>query len=393
MTAFGPSAPARPFALELDVLRGFAGILMIVNHAGYRLLSADDAVHSGWAPAVFLGSVAPAVFFFATGFGIGLSRPASRRPLDWLSVLWKAMLLVVADQFFFWNRGASFGLDFFSFIAIATVAVSLISQLHRAVVICISLSAGLLAVRYLLAPLLGSSGPPAAIVEWLLGVRTVADVSYPLSPWMVFPLLGFACGFSYERVSLTLAWPRNQWLKRGSAVAAVCLALSIAFYFLNRGFFRWGTVSFAYFVFAVGVVVTAGLFAMAVVMYRRSASRLLALRGVASFAVIPLHYAMLAVLTHWLPQPMSLAAFAVATSCVIAASFFCSAQFASVVSRLTTAKHRRLLFGFLAGVVFTLCLAINFDSIRSGVSAELITMLAQLTVAGLLGLGLPKRRA
>ena len=153
---------ARQFALELDVLRGIAAILMVVNHAGYRLLSSDDAVHSAVAPVVFLGSAAPAVFFFATGFGIGLSRSTPPRAFDWLGLLWKAALLIAADQFFYWSRGARFGFDFFSFIAIATITVSLLSRLRYAIEISVFLGAALLVLRYGLAPSLGATDHPIA---------------------------------------------------------------------------------------------------------------------------------------------------------------------------------------------------------------------------------------
>lgn len=393
MTASGPSRLARQFALELDVLRGIAAILMVVNHAGYRLLSADDAVHSAVAPAVFLGSAAPAVFFFATGFGIGLSRSTPPRAFDWLGLLWKAALLIVADQFFYWGRGASFGLDFFSFIAIATITVSLLSQLRYAIAISVFVGAALLVLRYGLAPSLAATDHPVAFVEWLLGVRTVSDVSYPLSPWMVFPLLGFALGCSYKNVSLTAPLPRNQWIRRGAVVFGVCCASTLCFQYLNRGFFRWGTVSVAYFIFAAGVVVIAGLSSMAAVMYGRNLKRTLALRGVASFAVIPLHYAMLEVISQLHPQPFASGAFALITGCLVAASFFCSNKFASVVSTLTIAKHPRALFCTLIALVSALCIGLNFEHIRAAAPTALVTMLAQLAVAVLLGLGLPKSRA
>ena len=121
MTRSATHLASRKFAPELDVLRGMAAVLMIVNHAGYRLLSPQDALNSWVSPGVFLGSFAPAVFFFATGFGIGLSRSVLPARLDWTGLAWKAALLTVADQFFYWSKGVRLGLDFFSFIAIATV--------------------------------------------------------------------------------------------------------------------------------------------------------------------------------------------------------------------------------------------------------------------------------
>jgi hypothetical protein len=88
-------------------------------------------------------------------------------------------------------------------------------------------------------------------------------------------------------------------------------------------------------------------------------------------------------------------AFAAITICVIAASFFGSASFASFVSQFTLSKHQhqRQLFGLLVGLVFALCMAIQFESLRSGVVTAWITLWAQLGVAALLGMGLPKKHA
>ena len=125
---------ARAFLPELDTLRGPAAALMIANHAGVRVLAPAHASAGRSGALVFLGSFAPVVFFFATGFGIAVSsRRAERAGAAWWSVLWKAALLVVADQFFFWRAGHAFGLDFFGFIALATVLVMAIAGLRRAV--------------------------------------------------------------------------------------------------------------------------------------------------------------------------------------------------------------------------------------------------------------------
>ena len=58
---------------ELDLLRGFAALLMVFNHVGYAALSPQAAQHGASGAIVFLGSVAPVLFFFATGFGGGLA--------------------------------------------------------------------------------------------------------------------------------------------------------------------------------------------------------------------------------------------------------------------------------------------------------------------------------
>ena len=131
-------APPRQFYLELDVLRGFAAILMVVNHAGLQWLSPHDAEASLSGALVFLGSLAPVVFFFVTGFGNALSAAGRPRPAPLRPLLVRAGLLVVADQFFAWTQGTAWVLDFFTFIALTAVIVGLLSRLERPVLACAS---------------------------------------------------------------------------------------------------------------------------------------------------------------------------------------------------------------------------------------------------------------
>jgi peptidoglycan/LPS O-acetylase OafA/YrhL len=380
--------PARKSVVELDVLRGLAAILMIVNHAGYRMLSADQTLTSAAAPAVFLGSVAPAVFFFATGFGIGLSRTFSKRPFDWIEVFWKATLLVVADQFLFWPNGVGMGLDFFSFTAIVTVTLSILSRHRLAPQICIALALGILMIRYLVAPAL-TAEPTAALLDWVLGMRAVANVSYPLSPWMVFPFLGFASGVSYRTIEHTSAKTRKRWLRYAAGFGATSCAITVVMFTLNRGFFRWGTVSIGYFMFASTVVIFVGLTAMALAIKSPAVSKAMSLRGGASFAIIPLHYSMLDAVARWLGNPLSLQIFIILTLLIVIVSFFLSTKFASLVSHILNTKQQILYFHLLFSLVVVLSIAIQLESLRNCCPVSIIAPIAQISIAALLVLGFP----
>lgn len=369
-----------------------AAVAMILNHAGYRLLSAQDATQSGVSALVFFGSFAPAIFFFATGFGIGLSRSPEPRPFDGLGVFWKAALLIVADQFFFWSKGVVWGLDFFSFIAIATVVVSLLSRLRGAVSVCLSLAALLLLTRYGFAPLWSPSEHPIPALEWIWGVRGVTAVSYPLSPWMCFPLTGFACGVAYRGVNLTERWQRNLWLHRGGMLAIVCLAAALGLFLMDKSFFRWGTVSVSFFILALGVVTVLGLFSVLTVIYGHRIPNALALRGVASFAVIPLHYALLEVVVQLLPQPMSPLYFVFIVVCVICVTFVGASKFADFAATVASAPRQTLLFAWIVAAVFVLGVAIHSSTLSSGAPAAVVTLLAQLLIATLLGIRFPVSR-
>jgi len=96
---------------------------MVVNHAGLRWLSPRDAESSLSGAMVFLGSLAPVVFFFVTGFGTALSAAGRLRPAPLGPLFLRSALLVVADQFFAWPYRTPWVLDFFSFIGLTVLVV------------------------------------------------------------------------------------------------------------------------------------------------------------------------------------------------------------------------------------------------------------------------------
>ena len=364
---------------------------MILNHAGFRLLSPDKLSDTSGAVAVFLGGFAPVVFFFATGFGIALSSPARGRPPEIGSLLWKAALLVVADQFFFWTRGLAWGIDFFSFIAIASVVISLVAKLRRPERVCAALIAVLVALRYGLGPAIRSELHPFAFLDWVVGADAVERVSYPLSPWMVYPLLGFILGRAYKSVDLQSAQSRNQWLRRGSIAMLGLFGASLLLAMSNHSFFRWGSVSFGFFVVSVGVVLAAGLLSMYLSMSHRRIAHALALRGVASFAVIPLHYGLLAVCAAGLDFPVGQLGFAALAVLIIVVSFCASSWFAEAVASGPVAKRRQRLLPVMLALLAALVVATLLEAVRALVPVVLLLMLGQLLVAAILGMRPGKR--
>ncbi len=383
-------APARTFAIELDVLRGGAALLMIANHAGYRLLPPDLPTGSVGAAIVFIGSFAPVVFFFSTGFGIGLSTARTSVVAPLWPVLWKALLLVLADQFFYWRVGASWGMDFFGFIALSSVAVTLIARLRRPAVACAALICVLIVVRYGFGSLLRAHIHTGGWGDWLIGVHGVKNISYPLSPWMVFPLLGFVLGRQYDALSETSPARRDRWLIRGAVFAAGLFMLGGLFARLNLPFFRWGVVSGAYFELALGIVLAAGLASVMVVRSLPAMSKALALRGVASFAVIPVHYALLDAYSTAFATPVALWQFALLFLLIAAIAFRASAVFADWVSSPGFMRLRAGAPLLLAGICGS-ALALWLGTPNAWATAALV-LVAQLAVAALLGQRVGKQR-
>ena len=280
---------------QLDIFRGFAAILMVLNHAGFHWLSPIDATAGIDGIAVFLGSAAPALFFFATGVGMGLSR---RTAVDWKGIARKVVLLLIADLFLNWSVHRWIGLDFFAFCAISMLAVALVTSTRRPVVTAWVAIAACVLLRYAFVARLQPLASDVPAIAFLTGIDGVEGVSYPLSPWLVFPLGGFVLGrlvgsgeARAPRVALAVL-----------AVASGGLAAWLAW----RGavVHRWNTVSVAYFLFAVAFVIAVWL--LADLLAVASASRLVAAlqtRGPASLLIVPVHYALIGVGAALLPPP------------------------------------------------------------------------------------------
>ena len=305
---------------QLDIFRGFAAILMVLNHAGFEWLAPVDALTGFDGAVVFLGSAAPALFFFATGVGMGLSR---RRAVDWPAIFRKVLLLLVADVFLGWGVHRWIGLDFFAFCAISMLAVALVTSTRRPVLTASATIASCLLVRYGLVASLQPLAVDVPVVAFLSGIDGVANISYPLSPWLVFPMAGFILGrlSPGRETSTSSASPRV-----GVAVLAAA-GVALAGWLHSRGaiMHRWNTVSVAYFLFAIGFVCAVWLAADALAAVSRL--RLVAAlqtRGPASLLIVPVHYALIGIAAAtvtppwnpdtWLPLALVLCTVALASS-------------------------------------------------------------------------------
>jgi uncharacterized membrane protein len=391
MTSLTGNVKPRAFTVELDVLRGLAAVLMIFNHSGFRLLSPDDVFHSASAVAVFLGSMAPVLFFFATGFGIALSTQNRSRPLDKLGLLWKAFLLVLADQFFLWSRGVAWGIDFFSFIAISTVVVSIVSKLKGSKWICAALVVTLLLTRYVVGESLQPLIRNYEYIVWLLGVKAIEGISYPLSPWLVYPLLGYILGSFYGPVNPQVSQPRNRWIRIGILGAILFLAASFVMRYEKAVFFRWDSMTLGFFVLSISALCASAVLALVIVMRSERLSAWISLRGVTSFTVIPLHYVMLEGLVKFLPLPQPEWVVVLLTLAVLVASFIASNWFAAVASSRWVAAHQQKVFVFALGIVIV-CVTLALISFNyETVPTEMSRLFGQLSIAVLLGFGIPKR--
>jgi hypothetical protein len=295
MIAAGAGHGSNSHSVQLDVLRGLAIVLMIINHVGVSLVDSSQEQFRSISVLIFLGSFAPVVFFFTTGFGIGISGRGRTWP-GFGSTLLKAGLLVLADQFMFWKSGIPWGLDFLGFIGLSSVLVTVVSYSKRPLRFCSSLIFGLLLLRFGMGPPLRDHLNLSSLGAWLLGVGPIDNVSYPLTPWLVYPLLGFVIA---RRNHIAPALMHDsRWIWTG-VVGVGALALSGVMYRAHAAFFRWGTMNFSFFVLSIAV----GIFFFAVAWQIGArwprAARFLSVRGIVSFAVVPIHYGLIELCSVW----------------------------------------------------------------------------------------------
>ncbi len=384
-TAGGDAAGlTRKHVVELDVLRCFAALFMIVNHGGYRLLSAADATSGLVGALVFLGSFAPVLFFFSTGFGVAMSFNASGRAPALASTFVKAMLLVVADQLMFWRTGLSWGVNFLGFIGLSSLLVSVIARSRAAVPICVAAALALLVLRYGVGPRLFQVGGDVSWPGWLTGVQGRQNLPYPPTPWLVYPLLGFVLGRLYAPVRLDHPSPRNRWVGLSMATGATLIAGAGALFLAGAAFFRWGTVSVAYFGLSLGVLAVVGAASMALAAASPRWAARLSLQGVASFAVIPIHYGVLELVAAGAGEALSWPAFLAVIVVISLSSLWLSGRFATMVSAWVAGSRATTAAVVLVGLLLLAMAAVAAYATALPALAWAGMVAGQLAVAGLL---------
>lgn len=311
---------ANPFiSRQLNLFRGIAGVLMVLNHAGFGWLAPADSREGVVGAAVFLGSAAPGLFFFATGVGMGLSRRSS---IDW-PLLRKVLLLLVADTFLRWGQQEWLGLDFFGFCAVSMLAVGVVGSSRRGVWWALAAAAALLLARYAAVPWLGPLAAKWPALAFATGIEGLPGFSYPLSPWLALPLVGFVVGRGQGAAVGRTA--------RAAAFFAAVLSCAASAAMAAGGavVHRWGTVSFAYMLFGAGFVAIAWAFCGGLARLKRPDTGFLEIRGPASLLVVPIHYALIASVAALAPPPFDPAVWVAAVIVLVVATIAAAKWIAS----------------------------------------------------------------
>lgn len=288
---------------QLDLLRGLAVLLMIINHAAIAWF-AEGPMQEGTRVATFLGSLAPILFFYVTGLGIGITTAATG-PGPWKDTLFKSALLFVADWFLHPTFIEPLQLDFFGFIAVSMLVVQVLLRTSKPILWAGIGSVMAVVMRYGIGPKLdGVEG-----AAWLFGTRAIPGFSYWIVPWICYPLLGFMAG----RMLYPTRIRQLRWALALGFLVLVSAAVTLAW----RGMpvFRWGTISFAYFVASLAAIPFASL---AGELLLTTPLARVSIRGIGSFVAVPLHYT----LVHLLSPLMSWGADVARVLCLLLFAMF-----------------------------------------------------------------------
>lgn len=287
---------------ELDLLRTLAVALMVMNHSAVRV--ADDSRSLPIEAVDVVGSMAPVVFFFLTGLGNGVQSVRGKSGLR-PDFLVKLGILLVADALLWMQPSLWVGMDFLGFIALSAIMSKFLGRLPRSEAAAFGAAFVVVAWRFFVHPRLHGGGSPIAPgLDWLsIGPRGFA---YPPAPWLAYPLVGYGLGrmAALHRAS----YESRRGAIAGGLILAAALATAFSAFLQHRGapFFRWGSVSFSFFIASLGSLGFATGAAMLASRARWSAG--LSTGAQASFAAVPLHYATLNVLDGTLGRAWGLGA-------------------------------------------------------------------------------------
>ena len=287
--------PSTVYWQDLDVLRGLAALFMVFNHSGIGLLSAEIHTNSIINNVLIISSYAPVIFFFTTGVGSGLQSNAKAKTFSWYPVLYKTAILILADLLFQWSVGRWWGLDFLAFIGLSGLLLEFVRNSKYPILISIIGIIVITAARYLLAPFIYNHSYTTSfigLIDWFLGYKGIAGVSYHFSPWMVYPLLGYLIGRLVARYRPLIEARKVVIIFALLLLSSVPIALAIFLDQHNASFFRWGSMGIGFYVLSFAVILHCLVITQFIcgISKLKMLKNLFSLAGIASLAVVPIHY-------------------------------------------------------------------------------------------------------
>lgn len=351
---------------ELDILRGLAALLMIVNHAGYQTLAPTQVNGLVASSLLFVSSFAPVLFFFVTGVGYGLQSIKKKQASHWYVILNKVIILFLADLLIHWSNGKWIGLEFLGFIGLSSLVLELVRKSKFPLMVSLVGFVAISLLRYSLGPYihaLGYDQQGGWLLNWIVGFKDTPGISYPLSPWLAYPFAGYLVGVAAVRYRRFI---ENHRIKvvLGLLMLGILPAITGLLLF-KRGasFFRWGTVGIGFYVVSFAIILGGIAISLALCTNYKLANlqEALSLKGIASLAVVPIHYILIYLVVISGGKEVDLFKYGLIAIAVLILSFFLSRQVETLSQRVRQLKNQKVVWLGLVGL-FLLAAAITLIS-------------------------------
>jgi uncharacterized membrane protein len=351
---------------ELDILRGLAALLMIVNHAGYQTLAPNQINGLFASSLLFISSFAPVLFFFVTGVGYGLQSIQKKKASHWYVILNKLIILVLADLLIHWSNGKWVGLEFLGFIGLSSLVLEFVRKSKFPLVVSLIGFVTISILRYLFGPYLHALGYDQQggwLLNWIIGFKDTPGISYPLSPWLAYPFVGYLVGAAavhYRR------FIENHRLKAVFGLSMLGILPAFAALFLaKRGasFFRWGTVGIGFYVVSFAIILAGLAISLALSTNSKLANlpQALSLKGIASLAVVPIHYILIYLVVISGGKEVDLFKYILIVIAIVVFSFFLSGQVEHLSQKVRQFNQPKIVWLGLVGL-FVLAATITIIS-------------------------------
>ncbi|MGB3511212.1 MAG: hypothetical protein WBA93_18645 [Microcoleaceae cyanobacterium] len=336
---------------ELDILRGWAAILMVVNHVGVKTL--DPSFRQGLPGfLLFIGSFAPVLYFFITGVGYGIQSTQKKKVTNWSSVANKIAILFLADLLMKWSGGTLLGLDFLGFIGLSSLLLELIRKTKYPLVYCLTGFILVFLLRYIIGPNIRELGLDHGLITWIIGTSGISGISYPLSPWLAYPLFGYIVGYMAMNYREFINIRRLKVIS-GMLIAAAFPALAgIIMLQAGLSFHRWGTVALAFYTVSFAVILIC--LAVSLVIGRNTTPKIwhdiLSLRGISALAVVPVHYFLIYLVVINGVTEVNLVSFSILTLVILILSFYLARSVEQLSQKLREMEQKKLIWFTLSGI-------------------------------------------
>lgn len=281
---------------DLDVLRGLAAVLMLTNHLAVRILSPELINQGSLGLLTFLGSFAPVLYFFSTGLGYGVQTSPNKKHASWGVTFKKVSILFLADLLMNWSSGRWFGLDFLGFIGLSMLILEPIRRTSRPLLYCWTGIISITLLRYVVGPqvknIVDTTTGLSKALAWLIGTSEISGVSYPLSPWIVYPLAGFIVGFTMMRYRDYVESHRLNTALQALTISLVPISIGVIVSSKKDIFFRWGTVAVGFYIVSFAAILLGVAWSLSICSSPslKAWRANLSLTGLQSLAIVPIHY-------------------------------------------------------------------------------------------------------